>query len=110
MQTALIVLAVLYLLSQSGRTATISTQPRAATGSTTPSGGTRISIPGVGSYTNIPGGATSITLDPMVFGTIFPSTPAPTIQQPVAAPDYQAYDVVSAPLDVFPYGDLGYAV
>ena len=46
----------------------------------------------------------------MVFGTIFPSTPAPTIQQPVAAPDYQAYDVVSAPLDVFPYGDLGYAV
>lgn len=107
MQTALLILGVLFLLSQSGRTATVSTAPR-ATGTTTPTGGTRISIPGVGEYFNLPGGTTSITFDPTVFGSLFPSPEPQPIASPTAAPDYQAYDLVSAPVDAFPYGDYGF--
>ena len=100
MSTALWVLAGLYLLSQ--RTATPPASPRpVATSTVSPTAGTRITIPGVGSYFNAPSG-TSITLDPSFYGRFIPTQPFPeSIAQPVAVPDYQAFDVISYPSDPY---------
>lgn len=107
MTTVLLILGALYLLSQSRAPAAAPVARAPATGSVTPTGGTRISIPGVGEYLNIPGGGVSVTIDPRLYGSLFPSQPPPAIAQPVAVPDYQAFDAISAPLDVFP--STGYA-
>lgn len=101
MTTVLLILGALYLLSQS-RAPAPAAAPRPATGTVTPTGGTRISIPGVGEYLNIPGGGVSVTIDPRLYGSLFPTQPAPAIAQPVAVPDYSAFDTVSAPLDSYP--------
>ncbi len=106
MTTLLLVLAALYLLTQSRQVsvgpvpAPIARPP--ATGQFSASGATRIVVPGVGQYINIPGGGVSITLDPALYGVLFPSVTVPMIAQPVPAPDFQAFDVVTAPVDVFP--------
>lgn len=102
MTTVLLILGALYLLSQSRPAVPTTTTRAPATGSVTPTGGTRISIPGVGEYLNIPGGGVSVTIDPRLYGSLFPTQPAPTIAQPVAVPDYSAFDTVSAPLDSYP--------
>lgn len=103
MTTALLILGALYLLSRSAPIAQ-TTQRAPATGVVSPSTGTRVTIPGVGSYYNTPGG-TAITLDPSFYGRFIPSAqPAPElIAQPVAVPDYQAFDTITYPSDPY-YG------
>ena len=111
MTEALLILAGLFLLAQMRPTGSTGYRPP-ATAVTNPSGGTRITIPGIGSYVTTPGGGTSITVDPDFYNPRqVPSVQTGPIAQPTPTPDYQAWDVISAPIDVYPY-DVGgvYAV
>ena len=103
-------IAGLYFFSRSGRS--LGAPPRPGpSGSTSPGGGTTITIPGVGTYINRPGGGVSVQMDPHLFDG-YGQTPdtytPPSIAYPNVVPDYQTADMITAPVDVFPYNYGGY--